>query len=72
MDYQNDQFKELRDYIDERTRDMETHLLSEFRKWALRIEASIKPQPARIAGLEDRVSLVEERLDNLDNERTQQ
>jgi hypothetical protein len=30
-----DQFKELRDYIDERTRDMETHLLTEFRKWAL-------------------------------------
>jgi tRNA(His) 5'-end guanylyltransferase len=40
-----DQFKELRDYIDERTRDMETHLLTEFRKWALRIEANIKPQP---------------------------
>jgi hypothetical protein len=62
-----DQFKELRDYIDERTRDMETHLLTEFRKWALRIEANIKPQPARIAGLEDRMTLVEERLDHLEN-----
>jgi len=64
-----DQFKELRDYIDERTRDMETHLLTEFRKWALRIEATIKPQPARIAGLEERMTLVEERLDNLENGR---
>jgi hypothetical protein len=27
-------FTELRDYTDERTRNMETHVLSEFRKWA--------------------------------------
>jgi hypothetical protein len=61
-----DQFKELRDYIDERTRDMETHLLTEFRKWALRIEANIKPLPPRLAGLEERMTLVEERLDQME------
>ena len=61
--------EELKDYIDERSRDMETTLLTEFRKWALRIEATIKPQPARLAGLEDRMGLVEERLDQLEGKK---
>ena len=41
-----DQFKELRDYIDERTGEMETHLLTEFCKRAIRIESSTKPLSA--------------------------
>jgi hypothetical protein len=58
--------QELREYVDERTRDMETTLLTEFRKWALRIEATMKPTPPRIYSLEERVALVEQRLDDIE------
>jgi hypothetical protein len=61
------QFDQMREYAGERARDIETHLLVEFRKWALRIEATLKPLPSQISGLETRLGLVEERLDKLDN-----
>jgi polyhydroxyalkanoate synthesis regulator phasin len=59
---------ELKDYIDERTRDMETHLLSEFRKWAVRIEGSLRVQSTQVTVLTERVTLLEERLDKLETD----
>ena len=59
-------FQQEREYTDERTRDMEATLLTEFRKWALRIEATMKPIPPRIYSLEERVALVEQRLDDME------
>lgn len=59
-------FKEQREYIDERIRDMETHLLREFRKWAIRIEAHTKVQRAATNGLDERMAIAEERLDELE------
>ena len=58
-------FQQEREYTDERTRDMETTLLTEFRKWAMQNDATIKPYPARLASLEERVTMLEERLDDL-------
>jgi len=57
---------ELKDYLDERTRDMETNLLSEFRKWAVRIEGSLRVQSTQVTVLTERVTLLEERLDKLE------
>jgi hypothetical protein len=37
-EYVDRQFKELKDYTDERSRNIETTLLREFRKWAVRID----------------------------------
>ncbi|KAA6463364.1 hypothetical protein DYQ86_08675 [Acidobacteria bacterium AB60] len=59
-------FQQEREYTDERTRDMETTLLTDFRKWGQRIEATMKPTPPRISSLEDRVALVEQRLDDME------
>jgi hypothetical protein len=58
--------EELKEYMDERTRDMETTLLREFRKWAMRIEAQIKGDHVTLTTIQTRVSLLEERLDQLE------
>ena len=60
-------FSELREYIDERTRDMETTLLREFRKWAVRIEGSLRVQSTQVTVLTERVTILEERLDKLED-----
>ena len=62
-----DELQQLKDYIDERTRDMETTLLREFRKWAVRIVSDSKVQKAATLGLSERLTMVEERLDDLDS-----
>lgn len=62
----DERFVEMREYTDERSRDIETHLLTEFHKWAMRIESTIKPLPIRTASLEERVALIEERLKSID------
>lgn len=49
MDGMSGRIDEMKDYVDERTRDMETHLLAEFRRWALRLEGQLKPLPAQPA-----------------------
>ena len=59
-------FEKQREYIDERTRDMETHLLSEFRKWAVRIEGAQRVQSTQVTVLTERVQVLEERLDKLE------
>jgi hypothetical protein len=60
-------FEKQREYIDERTRDMETHLLSEFRKRAVRIEGSLRVQSTQVTVLTERLTVVEERLDQLES-----
>ena len=62
-------FKAEREYIDERTRDMETNLLRAFRAWATRIETHMKVHTALTTGLMERVAIVEERLDEMDEKR---
>lgn len=57
---------ELKDYIDERTHNMETRLLSEFHKYAQRMESLMRVQRSRTDGIEERLFLVEERLSNLE------
>ena len=66
-EYFDQKFKEQREYTDERTRDMETTLLREFRKWAVRIVSDSKVQKAATLGLSERLTMVEERLDDLDS-----
>lgn len=61
-----DELQQLKEYIDERTRDMETKLLMEFRKWAVRIASDNKVMKATMLGLSERLSMVEERLDDID------
>jgi len=63
-----DQFDNLTQYIDERTRDMETTLLREFRKWAVRIEGSLRVQSTQVTVLTERITVLEERLDKLEGE----
>jgi hypothetical protein len=60
---------ELKDYIDERTRDMETTLLREFRKWAVRIEAHNRLARTTTDTLNERLHEVETRLDDIDEKR---
>jgi hypothetical protein len=62
-----EEMQQLKDYIEERTRDMETTLLREFRKWAVRIVSDSKVQKASTLGLSERLSMVEERLDELES-----
>ena len=57
---------ELKDYMDERTRDVETILLREFRKWAVRIEGSLRVESTQVTVLTERVQMLEERLDKLE------
>ena len=59
---------ELKEYIDERTRDMETTLLREFRKWAVRVEGTMRVQTTQVQVLTERVSSLEERIDQLEAE----
>jgi polyhydroxyalkanoate synthesis regulator phasin len=59
---------ELKEYIDERTRDMETTLLREFRKWAVRVEGTLRVQTTQVQVLTERVSSLEERIDQLEQE----
>ncbi len=62
-------FTQMHDYTNERSHDIETRLLTEFHKWATRIESTLKPLPIRMGGYEERVALIEERLKDLDNPR---
>jgi hypothetical protein len=59
---------ELKDYIDERTRDMETTLLREFRKWAVRIEGHNRIAKTTMNVFDERLHEVETRLDEIDDE----
>lgn len=57
---------ELRDYIDKRTYDSETRILTALHTYASRIESLMKVQRSRTDGVEERLFLVEERLNNLE------
>lgn len=60
---------ELKEHFDERIHDTETRMLSEFHKYAQRMESLMKVQRSRTDGLEERLFLVEERLNNLEKPR---
>lgn len=66
-DYIDARFNQMREYTDERTRDMETHLLKGFQKWATSIELTIKPLPIRMGSIEERLALLEERWKDIGN-----
>lgn len=57
---------ELKEYFDERLHDMETRLLSEFRKWAIPIEGSRRIQHATNSSTEDRLTALEDRMKELE------
>ena len=57
----------LRAELIERIEDTETRLLKEFRKWAVRIESVGRVNETRSIGLEQRVSVLEERLNDLED-----
>lgn len=65
-DYLEAMEKRIKEYTDERSRDIETTLLREFRKWGTRIEVKSRVHGMQLEGLETRMTLVEERLDALD------
>lgn len=56
-----------KDWIVERIEKTETTLLKEFRKWAVRIESSMKIEATKVSTLMERVAVIEERLDDLDD-----
>jgi len=59
-------FTSLREEMIERIEDSETKLLKEFRKWAVRIEAAGRVTDARSFGLDQRVAVLEERVNELE------
>jgi hypothetical protein len=50
----------------ERIEKTETTLLKEFRKWAVRIESSMKIEATKVSTLMERMEVVEGRLDDLE------
>jgi hypothetical protein len=52
--------------IVEHIHDTETRLLRAFRNWAVRIEASVKVSRANYEGLDARMGVAEERLNEMD------
>lgn len=65
-EYVDGGFAGLREYIDERSRGIETALLRAFEKWAVRVEGAMHVHTLQIRVLEDRLSMVESRLDEID------
>jgi len=57
----------LRNEMIERIEDTETRLLKEFRKWAVRIEAVGRVNETRSIGLDQRIAVIEERLNDLED-----
>ena len=57
----------LRAEMIERIEDTETRLLKEFRKWAVRIEAVGRVNETRSIGLDQRIAVIEERLNDLED-----
>jgi polyhydroxyalkanoate synthesis regulator phasin len=58
---------ELKNYIDERTHDSETKILTELRKYSLLFQSLLKVQRAKVDGVEERLTLIEERLSDLES-----
>jgi hypothetical protein len=57
---------QLEDRLTEKMRDMQTEMLRAFHNWARPSEIKLRSQGATIAGLEERISLLEERLNDAD------
>lgn len=58
---------ELRTELLERIEKVETTLLKEFRKWAVRIEAAARTSGANQIGFEERLHVLETRVDDLES-----
>jgi hypothetical protein len=52
--------------LTEKMRDMQTEMLRAFHNWARPSEIKLRSQGSTIAGLEERISLLEERLNDAD------
>jgi hypothetical protein len=50
----------------ERLEKVETNLLKEFRKWAIPVQSAVKVHQAYAVGFDARLSLIEERLNDLE------
>ena len=53
----------------ERIEKSETTLLKEFRKWAVRIESPLKATQVLVGGFNERLSVLEERIEELERGR---
>ena len=62
-------FADLEDRMLGQMRHIETTLLTEFRKWAVPTASRAKVTEVRVAGLAERLDLVEERLDAIEGGR---
>jgi chaperonin cofactor prefoldin len=51
----------------ERLEKVETTLLKEFRKWAVRFDAKVRIADASITGFNERLEVLEERVDSLED-----
>lgn len=60
---------DLENRLVEQMRNVETSLLTEFRKWALPVSARLRSTETTDAGLVERVGLLEERMNQLDRGR---
>jgi hypothetical protein len=65
----DERFTALRNEMLEQIEDSETRLLKEFRKWAVRIESAGRVYEARSFGLDQRVTVLEERVNELEEPR---
>jgi hypothetical protein len=62
----DERFTDVRNEMIGRIEDSETRLLKEFRKWAVRIESAGRVNDARTFGLDQRLAVLEERVDGLE------
>jgi hypothetical protein len=63
----DDRITSVRSELIERIEDTETRLLKEFRKWAVRIESVGRVNETRSIGLDQRIAVIEERLNDLED-----
>ena len=63
----DDRITSVRTELIESIEDTETRLLKEFRKWAVRIESVGRVNETRSIGLEQRIAVLEERLNDLED-----
>lgn len=63
----DDELQIVKNELLERIEQVETTLLKEFRKWAVRIEARSRTNEAFATGFNARLAVVEERVQDLEN-----
>jgi hypothetical protein len=67
--YLDEMKRELREHVSEQCEKVETKLLTEFHKWGSTADARYRQTHAVVAGIDDRMLAVEDRVSALERER---